>query len=133
MNIEEIKKIIKLNGVFEAIGKVPVSVTDFGNIQSAYSHVIVGHNDGGYYSIRCFVVNEWGEYYSELGETTISLSSIYGCYISEFEFREGGKTFTYEYFNKYRLPSCFSKTAKKYVKDLIWLLKKTLTERKYIK
>lgn len=121
MNIDVIKNVIRINKFFEAKGKTSVDVTGYGNIQSAYSHVIVTKRDNKYY-IDCYVTNEWGKTYRPFGTSTIIIDSLTGEYTCEVEIREHGKIYEYIYTNHISLPAYFSETADKYVEELVDLL-----------
>ena len=120
MNIDVIKKVLKLNGFFEAKGKVSVNVNGYGNIQSAYSHVIVRESDNKYY-IECYVTNEKGRIYRPFGITTIIIYPSTGKYACDIEIRENGQTYLYKW-DRISLPVYFSETAEKYVTELVYLL-----------
>ena len=122
MNLDVIKNVIKLNGIFEAKGKTSVSVNGYGNIQSAYSHIIVTKNDNKYY-IYCYVTNERGKIYRPFGITTIIIDPPTGKHTCEIEIRENGQTYLYKW-DYISLPAHFSETAEEYVNELVYLLRR---------
>lgn len=120
MNIDVIKKVLQLNGFFEAKGKVSVNVNGYGNIQSAYSHVTVRESDNKYY-IECYVTNERGRIYRPFGITTIIIYPPTGKHTCDIEIRENGQTYLYKW-DRISLPAYFSETAEEYVTELVYLL-----------
>ena len=93
-DINNFNKVIDLMGHYEAISKGYESVTGFGNISVAQSHLIVRKDSENKYAIILFVVNEWDRRYSALGdyEYIVEQGKVY----SEEEDEEEGK-FYYNY------------------------------------
>lgn len=123
INIENLKKCMRINGGFTAIEKRSTYVEGWGNITLAKSVVTLLEYDEKYIII-CNVENNFGRVYYSFGETTIIINKKTSEIEMKFYVNDGEETYE-EFDNRFNedlISGYFSKTAKKYVEELCNIL-----------
>lgn len=122
INIENLKKCLKLNRGFTARDKRSTYVDGWTNISFAKSICTLLEYDEKY-EIICNIENEFGRVYYPFGETTIIINKKDGDIEMKFYVNDEE---TYEAFdnrfNENLFSSHFSKSAEKYVAELCNIL-----------
>ena len=123
MKTTEFRKLMKLQGGFNAKVKQGKSVFGWGNIRAAQSSVVV-MDCGGHYVIVCNVKNEWDRVYYPFGETEIKINKADNALKATFTVADEEGVFedTTSDINNIIFSSYFSDVEKEYVKDLYELI-----------
>lgn len=130
MNTTEFRKLMKLQGGFNAKAKQGKSVFGWGNITTAYSTVMVIAYDE-YYKIVCSIENEWGNVYYPFGETEIKINKADNALKSTFTVADEEGVFedTTSNINNIIFSGYFPTESKEYVKKLCELIFAVNNER----
>lgn len=122
MNNVEFKKLMKLQGGFNAKAKQGESIFGWGNIRTAYSAVTVIDYEK-HFLITCNVENEQGRVYYPFGETEIKINKADNALKATFTVADEEGVFEdTTSINNIVFSGYFSDVAKEYVKDLCELI-----------